>query len=168
MSARLVRTLVPALVPLPLIIGIALAQTGNSNKPNPNLLQFPNVTVVNAPQPPSTPPAGLQAGKVHVDKDGKVKAPTPDEDRDLSDQLKTIFEGSPTNSTPITLPNGVLGLTLGSDTLTLSVVGVNSDGTLAMECVKPGDAIRRPPADTKATQVDARKADITKEARHAK
>jgi hypothetical protein len=73
---------------------------------------------------------------------GKLREPTPEEARRLSEGMKEHLKPSKTAPRVVQLADGTLSMELTEEHLDFTVVKVNPDGTLSMECVKGASAAK--------------------------
>jgi hypothetical protein len=81
-------------------------------------------------------PATLKGMQVYVEpKDGKMRAPTREEEKALADEIAKLTNRSTEGLVAVTYPDGTIGLDLQGRFLNVAVVHLEADGTLKTECV---------------------------------
>jgi hypothetical protein len=68
-------------------------------------------------------------------KTDKLRQPTPDEAIDLNEAIKKLYERQPEGLKATNFANGAVMLELTEDYMEVSVIKINPDGSMSVECV---------------------------------
>lgn len=71
---------------------------------------------------------------------GKLREPTPEEARKLSEGMKEHLKPSKPGPRVVQLADGTMSMELTEEHMDFTVVKINPDGTMSMECVKGANA----------------------------